>query len=294
MRHTDDFCEDCTAGKLTHAPHMRPAAHAEHPLNQVFTDVHGPVPTKSRCGNCYWVSFVDDHSRFPAVYFISKQYKVFGALKHYRLWAETVTGQKISNLHDDKGGEYTSTELDKYLTDTGIHREHLICDTPQQLGVTEQLNHTLDEGITTLLAQSGLSCIWWEDTTHHFLYGRMRLPTLVTTPTTLHNLFYGKRGSIKHLRPFSCLAYVHLQKDQCSILIGYPVNYKGWQFWDPAARKEIISDSAVFCKSVFPLRQPSLSAIDKCVNPNLAIILESPVSTTVILHPPPDDNGLPP
>ena len=173
MRRADDFCEDCMAGKLTRAPHMTPAARAERPLDRVYTDVHGPVPTRSRRSNCYWVSFVDDHSRFPAVYFIGRKSEVFGAFKRYRAWAENVTGRKIGILRDDKGGEYTSAEFDRYLTDAGIRRKHSIRDTPQQLGVAERLNRTLDEGITTLLAQSGLSRTWWEDAAQHFLYGRI-------------------------------------------------------------------------------------------------------------------------
>lgn len=36
-------------------------------------------------------------------------------------------------------------------------------DTPQPLGAAERLNRTLDEEITTLLSQSDLSRIWWED-----------------------------------------------------------------------------------------------------------------------------------
>jgi len=125
----------------------------------------------------------------------------------------------------------------------------------------ECLNHTLDEGITTLLSQSGLSCAWWEDATLHFLYRKIQLPSSVTAPDILYNLFYGKKGSIKCLWPFGCLVYVHLQKDQhrafqlhalhC-ILVGYPTNYKGWHFWDPAAHKEVISNSTIFCESVFP------------------------------------------
>ena len=130
-----------------------------------------------------------------------------------------------------------SAEFDRYLTNAGIHCEHLIRDTPQQLGVTERLNRTLDEGITTLLTQSGLSRTWWEDAVQHFLYGRIRLPTSVTAPDTPHSLFYGKGGSVDCLCPFGCLAYVHLQKDQHGsfqlhaaqcILIGYPIDYKGW------------------------------------------------------------------
>ena len=84
---------------------------------------------------------------------------------------------------------------------------------------------------------------------------------LTTAPNMLHDLFYGKRGSIEHLHPFGCLTYIHLQKDQQGpfqlhaaqcVLVGYPVNYKGWQFWNPATKKEVISDSTVFHKSVFP------------------------------------------
>ena len=59
---TDDFCEDCVNGKLTWAPHSKPAARAERLLLRVFSDVHGPIPIRSRQGHCYWVTFIDDHS----------------------------------------------------------------------------------------------------------------------------------------------------------------------------------------------------------------------------------------
>ena len=66
-------------------------------------------------------------------------------------------GRKLQILRDDKGGEYSLMEFNRYLADAGIRQEHSIRDTPQQLGVAKRLNRTLDEGITTLLSQSGLS-----------------------------------------------------------------------------------------------------------------------------------------
>jgi transposase InsO family protein len=117
----------------------------------------------SRRGNSYWVSFIDDHSRFPAVYFIAKKSGVFDAFRKYKAWSENLTGQKIGILRDDKGGEYVGGDFDKFLTDAGIRREHSIRDTPQQLGVAERLNRSISEGITTILSQSGLSRSWWED-----------------------------------------------------------------------------------------------------------------------------------
>ena len=274
--HPEDFCEDCVNGKLTRAPHTRTATRAEAPLQRVYTDVHGPVPTRSRRGHFYWVSFVDDHSRFPAVYFITEKSDVFTMFKRYRAWAENVTGRRIGILRDDKGGEYVSGDFDRYLADAGIRREHSIRDTPQQLGVAERLNRTLAEGITTILSQSGLTRTWWEDAAAHFLFGKIRLPSSVTNHSP-YELFYGKRPSVDRLRPFGCLAYVHLQKDQhrallphaaqC-IFISYPTDYKGWRFWDPRTRKEVISDSAVFRESVFPFRKPGLSAVDRSVDPS--------------------------
>ena len=173
-RPSGEFCEDCVNGKLTRAPHTKLAARAKEPLARVFTDVHGPIDVQSRRGNRYWVTFVDDYSRFPAVYFVRRKSDVVGVFKRYRARAENAVGRKIRVLRDDKGGEYISGDFDRYLADAGISREHSIRDTPQQLGVAERMNRTLDEGVTTLLSQSGLSRSWWEDAALHFLYGKIR------------------------------------------------------------------------------------------------------------------------
>ena len=193
------FCKDCVSGKLTCAPHTKLVSCADAPLFRMYTDVHGLLPTRSRQGSCYWVSFIDDFSQFPAVYFFSWKLEVFAIFKQYKAWAENITGRKLQILRDDKGSEYSLMEFDRYLVDVGICQEHSSRDTAQQLGVAERLNHTLDKGITTLLSQSGLSQVWWEDAANHFLYRKMRIPLSITTPDSPFNLFYGKKGSVSHL-----------------------------------------------------------------------------------------------
>ena len=59
-----DFFKDCVNGELTRAPHTCPATRTDAPLRLVYTDVHDPIPTRSRHGHISWVSFVDDYSRF--------------------------------------------------------------------------------------------------------------------------------------------------------------------------------------------------------------------------------------
>ena len=55
---------------------------------------------------------------------------------------------------------------------------------------------------------------------------------------------------------------------QC-IFISYPTDYKGWRFWNRQTCREVIMDSAVFCKSIFPFRTPGLSGEDRSVDPLL-------------------------
>ena len=107
-------------------------------------------------GHIYWVTFIDDHSRFPTVYFLVRKSNVFNAFVKYKAWAENLTNQRIGILRDDKGGEYVSKEFDRFLSTSGIQHEHLIQDTPQQLGVAERMNCSIAEGVMTALSQSGL------------------------------------------------------------------------------------------------------------------------------------------
>ena len=68
--------------------------------------MQGPVPVRGRKGNYYWVTFIDDHSRHPAVYYLARKSDTFAAFRGYKAWAENVTGQKIGILCKDKGGEF--------------------------------------------------------------------------------------------------------------------------------------------------------------------------------------------
>ena len=117
----------------------------EHPLFQVFSDVHGPVLVRSQQGHYYWVTFIDDHSQFPAVYFIAKKSDVYNAFRKYKAWAENITGQRIGILWDDKGSKYMSGDFDNFLTEARICREHSIHNTPQQVGVAKRMNCSIAE-----------------------------------------------------------------------------------------------------------------------------------------------------
>src|ERR1700749_2959425 len=76
-----------------------------------------------------------------------------------------------------------------------------------------------------------------------------------------YTLMYGKKPDLSMLRVFGSLAFVHIKKDkrkglsphmQKAIFVGYPAQYKGWEFYNPFTKKLVLSDRADFDERVFP------------------------------------------
>ncbi|PVF97387.1 copia protein, partial [Serendipita vermifera] len=67
---------------------------------------------------------------------------------------------------------------------------------------------------TTLLSKAKLPPSMWTDAASTFVHVNNRTPSETRDFKSPYELFYDKVPSVKHLRTWGCLAYVHLQKDQ--------------------------------------------------------------------------------
>ena len=86
----------------------------------VHTDVHGPLPVRTHSGFCYWVTFIDDYTRFHAVFPMKAKSDTFEVFKAYKAYAENHHSAKIKMLQDDKGGEYMSNAFLEFTMAAGI------------------------------------------------------------------------------------------------------------------------------------------------------------------------------
>ena len=126
-------------------------------LELVHSDVAGPMKTESFGGARYFVTFIDDYSRCVTVYAIAHKSEV---LDKFKEWEAAVTNQvdcKIKTLRTDNGGEYMSAEFRDLLKEKGIHHETTVPHSPQQNGVTEQMNRTLQEAALSMMLHAGVS-----------------------------------------------------------------------------------------------------------------------------------------
>jgi transposase InsO family protein len=117
----DEFCETCTQGKIHRLPFPTEGGNrATAPLELVHSDVCGKINTKSLGGGEYFLTFIDDQTRFVWVYILKCKSEVFKCFKEWKTIVERSLGRKVITLRTDNGGEYTSSDFKSYLEKEGI------------------------------------------------------------------------------------------------------------------------------------------------------------------------------
>ena len=78
-------------------------------LDLIQSDVYGMMPATSMNGCKYFLTFIDDNSRYCWVYFLKHKSVVFETFKVFKSLAENTLEKKIKELRFDNGGEYVKT-----------------------------------------------------------------------------------------------------------------------------------------------------------------------------------------
>jgi hypothetical protein len=122
------------------------------PLELIHTDVWGPAIWSSN-GSRYYVSFIDDYTRFTWIYTLRYKSDVHRTFLEFQSHVERLLDKRILCAQSE-WGEYQ--HLNTYLMSVGI-QHHVSCPhTHQQNGVAERKHGHLVEIGLALLAQSGL------------------------------------------------------------------------------------------------------------------------------------------
>ena len=147
-------CAHCLAGKQTRVA-FKTLRHTRKlgMLDLVYSDVCGPMKTKTLGGSLYFVTFIDDHSRKIWVYTLKTKDQVLDVFKQFHALVERQSGEKLKCIRTDNGGEY-SGPFDEYCRQHGIRHQKTPPKTPQLNGLAERMNRTLVERVRCLLSQS--------------------------------------------------------------------------------------------------------------------------------------------
>ena len=116
-------------------------------------DLFGPTKTKSLNGSRYAFVLVDDFFRFTWVFFLEHKDQTFSHFKIFRKRVEKEKGFLILKIRSDRGGEFVNQLFMTYCNEKGIKHEMSCPRTPQQNGVVERKNRTLQEMVRTMISE---------------------------------------------------------------------------------------------------------------------------------------------
>jgi len=169
------FCEPCIDGKHhTSAFPSTGGKRVTEILELIHSDVCGKLEAKSLSGGEYFLSFIDDKSRFAWVYVLKQKSEVFSKFVEWKTMIENATGKRVKTLRTDNGGEYTAKDFEQYLKVNGIRHQLTVWKTPEQNGVAERFNRTIVDMIRAFLSDSGLAKKFWAETLSTACYLRNR------------------------------------------------------------------------------------------------------------------------
>jgi transposase InsO family protein len=77
---------------------------------------------------------------------------------------------RIKCLRLDNGGEFTSKEFMDYYNNHGIKRQFSVTRTPQQNGVIERKNRTVQEMDRIMIMNSKSTDIFWTQAVHTIVH----------------------------------------------------------------------------------------------------------------------------
>ena len=244
-------------------------------LKFVHSDLAGSKNTMSKGVKKWYITFVDDYSRYTKVYLLKSKDKVEEMFLKYKAEVENQLDRKIKRLRSDRGGEYDINSLTVFCEKNGIIHETSAPYTPKQNGVIERKNCTLKDMMNAMLISFGLfDNIWWEVVfTACFILNRVPYKKLDLTP---YVSWKGYVPNLNFLKVWGCLAKIALPSHKYlnigpktfdAVFIGYAQNSVAHRFMSLSNFSISEYRDAEFLKHVFPLKNMCLMlCLMSCLN----------------------------
>ena len=139
-------------------------------LEIVHTDLC--CPDMDMLSKKYFITFIDDYSRYMYVYLLHNKYEILDAFKVFKAEVENQYGKQKQKVRSDRGGEYYGRYTEngqapgpfaKFLQKHEIVAQHTMPGSSDQNGVAERRNRTLVDMVQSMLSNSNIPKFLWTD-----------------------------------------------------------------------------------------------------------------------------------
>jgi hypothetical protein len=263
----EQLCSACTQGKSTRLPFSESETKSERPLQLIHSDVCGPMEVPSLSGKRYFVTFIDDYSKYTHLYFLDRKSQVLDKFKEFVRYANNLFAMenyRVSTLRSDNGGEYNSGELACFCEENGIIHQYTVPYTPEQNGVAERYIRTVVSSAISMLSQANLDKMFWAEAVAFSTHIRNRVSSRSLDGKTPYELWSGRIPNLSHIRTFGSVAWTHVPKELHrgklnarslkGILVGFSETSKAYRIYSPKTKNVYLARDVAFDESILGIQ----------------------------------------
>ncbi|KAH9679144.1 Integrase catalytic domain-containing protein [Citrus sinensis] len=204
-------------------------------------DLFGPSRYASLNGKYYAFVIVDDYSRYTWVLFLANKDDALDAFKVLYKKLQNEEGHSIICIRSDHGGEFENHAFENIFNNLGIEHQFSSPRTPQQNGVVERKNRSIQEMARTMLNEKALPKYFWAEAVNTACYVLNRVlirPHLNKTP---YKLWKDRKPNIGYFKVFGCKCFILNTKDNLGkfdpksdvgIFLGYSNSSKAYRVYN--------------------------------------------------------------
>lgn len=245
----ESFCDVCARAKQCAIPMGKgPRRRETKPSLMLHTDICGPIEPATSRGEKYFMTIIDDYSRFMEIRLLKRKSDIVDELKMFFKMNPTV-----SKIRCDNAKEYVSGELYDIARNAGVNIDPVPPYTPSLNGVAERANRSLLEKARAMIFEANLPKMFWGEAVLTAAYISNRLPNSSIDNEVPYFLKYREHPDLKNMRVFGCDAYALIpssqrkkldEKSMKMIFVGYTT--MGYRLMNPETRRIIVSRNVKF------------------------------------------------
>jgi histone deacetylase 1/2 len=283
-------CPACSLGKSSRLSLGPTGPKTSAHLKLVFNDVWGPTTILSSDGFCYFVIFVDAHTKFNWFYPLSAKSEVFNVFHQFQVLVERQFSCKIKSVQTDCGGEYR--KLNSFFKTVGIHHRIICPHTYEQNGTVERRHRHIVETGLTLLGQCKAPLKFWNYAFETSVYLINRMPTSVLRNKSPFETLFHQPPNYGFLRTFGCLCFPFLRpynahkldyRSTPCVFLGYSSCHLCYRCLNLSSDRIYISRHVRFHENSFPFIESTHVPATTNSNPQPAPISYLPFILMVLL-----------
>ena len=163
-------------------------------------------------------------------------------------------------LRSNRGGEFTSRELEEFCNDRRIKMQTSTPRTPPQNGIAERRNRSVIDYARTLMMEKNVALKYQREAVSTAVYTLNRVQVKKGTQATPFELWYGHPPNVKHFKVFGCKCYILKEsrngkldaKSDEGIFLGQSTRSKAYNCLNTNTKKIVESENINFdeqCRS---------------------------------------------